>query len=194
MAQATRKPSDRPVDHQPVHGDDRKYRAALPLPRAQEPFWVATMPVAGTTAPIFMPAAYVQSTAELLAGLTLIHLMRDGAPIYCSIIDSIRAYPFDMRYASFVYGSPEDLLATLIQIQLNQFYGIPLVAKSLLTSASGRTPMRRRERVRAPAGRGLGAPASSSRWPVCRSTSLLGGAIGDRLRDRPACQAGLPGV
>jgi trimethylamine--corrinoid protein Co-methyltransferase len=99
------------------------------------PFWVATMPVAGTTAPIFMPAAYVQSTAELLAGLTLIHLMSDGVPIYCSVIDSIRAYPFDMKYASFVYGSPEDLLATLIQIQLNQFYGIPIVAKSLLTSA-----------------------------------------------------------
>jgi trimethylamine--corrinoid protein Co-methyltransferase len=99
------------------------------------PFWVATMPVAGTTAPIFMPGAYVQSTAELLAGLTLLHLLSDGVPIYCSIIDSIRAYPFDMKYASFVYGSPEDLLATLIQIQLNQFYGIPIVAKSLLTSA-----------------------------------------------------------
>jgi trimethylamine--corrinoid protein Co-methyltransferase len=99
------------------------------------PFWVATMPVAGTTAPIFMPGAYLQSVAELLAGLTLIHLMADGAPIYSSIIDSIRAYPFDMKFASFVYGSPEDLLATLIQIQLNQFYDIPVVAKSLLTSS-----------------------------------------------------------
>jgi trimethylamine--corrinoid protein Co-methyltransferase len=97
------------------------------------PFWIATMPVAGTTAPIFMPGAYVQSVAELLAGLTLIHLLADGAPVYCSIIDSVRAYPFDMRYAAFVYGSPEDLLATLFQAQLNAFYGIPLVAKSLLT-------------------------------------------------------------
>jgi trimethylamine--corrinoid protein Co-methyltransferase len=99
------------------------------------PLWVATMPVAGTTAPIFMPGAYVQSVAELLAGLALIYLLADGAPVYCSIIDSIRAYPFDMRYATFVYGSPEDLLATLIQIQLNAFYGIPVVAKSLLTTS-----------------------------------------------------------
>lgn len=99
------------------------------------PLWVATMPVAGTTAPIHMLGAYVQSVAELLAGLTLIHLLADGAPIYCSIIDSVRAYPFDMQYAAFVYGSPEDLLATLIQVQLNAFYGIPLVAKSLLTTA-----------------------------------------------------------
>lgn len=99
------------------------------------PLWVATMPVAGTTAPIFLPGAYVQSIAELLAGLTLIHLLADGAPVHCSIIDSIRAYPFDMRYAAFVYGSPEDLLATLIQAQLNARYGIPLVAKSLLTTS-----------------------------------------------------------
>jgi trimethylamine--corrinoid protein Co-methyltransferase len=99
------------------------------------PLWVATMPVAGTTAPIHMMGAYVQSVAELLAGLTLLHLLADGAPIYCSIIDSIRAYPFDMKYAAFVYGSPEDLLATLIQVQLNAFYGIPLVAKSLLTTS-----------------------------------------------------------
>jgi trimethylamine--corrinoid protein Co-methyltransferase len=99
------------------------------------PLWVATMPVAGTTAPVFMPGAYLQSVAELLAGLALIYLLAEGAPIYCSIIDSIRAYPFDMRYATFVYGSPEDLLATLIQIQLNAFYGIPVVAKSLLTTS-----------------------------------------------------------
>jgi trimethylamine---corrinoid protein Co-methyltransferase len=99
------------------------------------PLWVATMPVAGTTAPIFLPGAYVQSVAELLAGLTLIYLLAEGAPIFYSVIDSIRAYPFDMRYASFVYGSPEDLLATLIQVQLNDYYKIPVVAKSLLTTA-----------------------------------------------------------
>ncbi|MHB9033357.1 MAG: trimethylamine methyltransferase family protein, partial [Anaerolineae bacterium] len=99
------------------------------------PLWVATMPVAGTTAPITLAGAYLQSIAELLAGLTLLYLLAEGAPIYYSVIDSIRAYPFDMRYASFVYGSPEDLLATLIQIQLNEFYQIPVVAKSLLTTA-----------------------------------------------------------
>jgi trimethylamine--corrinoid protein Co-methyltransferase len=73
--------------------------------------------------------------AELLAGLALIYLLADGAPIYCSIIDSIRAYPFDMRHGSFVYGSPEDLLATMFQVQLNRYYGIPVVAKSLLTTS-----------------------------------------------------------
>lgn len=97
--------------------------------------WVATMPIAGVTAPIFLPGAYVQSLAELLAGLTLIYLLNAGGSIQALIIDSIRAYPFDMRTGNFVYGSPEDLLATLFQIQLNARYGIPVVAKSLLTGA-----------------------------------------------------------
>jgi trimethylamine--corrinoid protein Co-methyltransferase len=69
------------------------------------PFWIATMPVAGTTAPIFMPGAYVQSVAELLAGLTLIHLLADGAPIIAAS-HSVRA-TFDTCYAAFVYDRPK---------------------------------------------------------------------------------------
>jgi len=99
--------------------------------------WTATMPIAGASAPLYFPGAYVQSMAELFGGLTLLNLINIGesAPV-CLIIDSIRAYPFDFKYASFVYGSPEDIIGTLFQIQLNRRYGIPVVAKSLLTSSN----------------------------------------------------------
>ncbi len=101
------------------------------------PMVAATMPIAGATAPIYMPGAYVQSMAEVFAGLTLLNLINKGpeAP-HCLIIDSIRAYAFDFKYASFVYGSPDDILGTLFQIQLNKKYGIPVVAKSLLTASN----------------------------------------------------------
>jgi trimethylamine--corrinoid protein Co-methyltransferase len=99
------------------------------------PLWCATMPVAGATAPIFLPGAYVQSMAELFAGVTLLSLLSPASDVRCLVVDSIRAYPFDMKYGSFVYGSPEDTLATLIQVQLNARYGIPVVAKSLLTNS-----------------------------------------------------------
>ena len=99
---------------------------------------VATMPVTGTTAPICMLDAYIQSLGELFSALTLIYLVNERkkskGKIRCVIVDSIRAYPFDMKYASFVYGSAEDLLGTLYQAQLNRYFGIPLVAKSLLTT------------------------------------------------------------
>ena len=99
------------------------------------PLWCATMPIAGATAPIFLPGAYVQSIAELFAGLTLLNLISRGSHVSCIAIDSIRAYPFDMKFGTFVYGSPEDTLGTLLQIQLNDFYQIPVVAKSLLTTS-----------------------------------------------------------
>jgi len=99
------------------------------------PLWCATMPVAGTTAPIFMSGAYVQSLAELFAGVTMLHVISRGSPVFADPKDSIRAYPFDMKFGAFVYGSPEDIFATLFQIQLNAFYKIPVVAKSLLTTS-----------------------------------------------------------
>jgi trimethylamine--corrinoid protein Co-methyltransferase len=99
------------------------------------PMWTATMPIAGATAPISIVGAYVQSMAELWAAVTLLTLISRGAPVFASMIDSIRAYPFDMKYGSFVYGSPEDLLGTMFQVQLNRHYGIPTVAKSLLTNS-----------------------------------------------------------
>ncbi|MCL5985662.1 MAG: trimethylamine methyltransferase family protein [Actinobacteria bacterium] len=100
------------------------------------PMWVATMPIAGATAPVYMVGAYVQSMAELFAGLTMLGLINTSNETpHCLIIDSIRAYAFDMRYASFVYGTPDDIIGTIFQAQLNKRYGIPLVAKSLMTSA-----------------------------------------------------------
>jgi len=101
------------------------------------PLWCATMPIAGATAPIYFPGAYVQSMAEGFAGLTLLSLINTSEePSVCLIIDTIRAYAFDFKYASFVYGSPEDIIGTLFQTQLNKRYGIPVVAKSLLTSSN----------------------------------------------------------
>ncbi len=99
------------------------------------PLWVATMPIAGATAPIHIIGAYVQSLAELFAGYTMLKLLNPRTYVYCSIIDSIRAYPFDMKYGNFVCGSPEDIWGTLLQVQLNRYYKIPVIAKSLLTAS-----------------------------------------------------------
>ena len=99
------------------------------------PLWVATIPIAGVTAPIHMIGAYVQSMAELFAGYTMLKLLSPESYVYCSVIDSIRAYSFDMKYGSFVYGSPEDVRATLFQIQLNRYFKIPVIAKCLLTNS-----------------------------------------------------------
>ncbi len=100
------------------------------------PMWIGTMPVAGLTAPVFLFGAHVQALAELMAGTALLYTLTDNrVPIFWTPIDSVRAHPFDMRHAIFVYGSPEDQIGTLLQAQINRRYGCPLVAKSLLTTA-----------------------------------------------------------
>lgn len=99
------------------------------------PMMVTALPSAGATGPYPLVGAHVQSLAEVMAAMTTLTLVSRGAPVYASPIDSIRAHPFDMKQAAFVYGSPEDLLGTLIQSQLNRQYGIPVVAKSLLTNS-----------------------------------------------------------
>lgn len=98
------------------------------------PMWIATMPIAAATAPIHLVTAYIQSLAELFAGYVMLRLLQGAAYCYCSMIDSVRAYPFDMRYGSFVYGSPEDIQCTVLQARINKYYGIPIIAKSLLTT------------------------------------------------------------
>jgi trimethylamine--corrinoid protein Co-methyltransferase len=99
---------------------------------------VSTMPVTGTTSPINMIDSYVQSIAELFSAMTLVYLLNERkskkGKIRCVVADNIRAYPFDMRYGAFVYGSAEDCIGTFYQAQLNRYFGIPLVAKSLLTT------------------------------------------------------------
>ena len=101
------------------------------------PMVVTALPSAGATGPLSLVGAHTQSLAELMAAMTLLDQVSRGGPVYASLIDSIRAHPFDMKKAAFVYGSAEDLLGSLLQCQLNRRYGIPIVAKSLLTTAKG---------------------------------------------------------
>lgn len=99
------------------------------------PMCVTTMPVAGVTAPIGFIGAYIQSLFELFAGLTLLNLVNPGGNNYCPPFDNVRAYYFDMKYGNFVYGSPEDIRGTIYQININNYFNIPTIAKSLLTTS-----------------------------------------------------------
>ncbi len=99
------------------------------------PMWVSTMPVAGVAAPITMIGAVLQSMYEHFAGLTMLNLINPKANNYISPNDAFEADPFDMKYSTFVYGSVEYIKHTLYQIPLCKYYNIPIIAKSLLTTA-----------------------------------------------------------
>jgi len=99
------------------------------------PLFVGTMPVTGLTAPISLVGAYLQSMAEVLAGFALLKLLSHGSPVFFGGKEVFRAYTADMKFAAQVFSSPEDILITLMQRDLNRFYGLPMVAKSLNTTS-----------------------------------------------------------
>ena len=97
--------------------------------------WVATMPMTGSTSPIFFIGSYVQSIAETLAAATILKLISRGGKVSYGFKDSFRAYPFDMRYGSIAYGSAEYVLMTLIQMKISDYFDLPRVVKSLITTS-----------------------------------------------------------
>jgi len=99
------------------------------------PMWISTMPVTGVSAPITIQSALLQSMFEHFAGLTMLYLINTRSYNYISPNDAFEVDPFDMKYATFVYGSAEYARITLHKIALCKYYNIPVMAKTLLTAA-----------------------------------------------------------
>lgn len=91
---------------------------------------VGTMPTAGVTAPIRLPALFVQAMAEAIGGCAILRLAGlEHASFW------VNAYPADMRSLNLVYGSPEHILCDLMQLAINGWYGLATAAKGLITMA-----------------------------------------------------------
>lgn len=75
------------------------------------------IPMLGATGPLAAPAAWVQAAAEALAAYTTVKLIDERV---CGVCSS-NVFPFDMRRACMVIGSPEGLLARLMSFQISEF-------------------------------------------------------------------------
>ena len=80
---------------------------------------VSSMPMIGVSLPIFFPDAFVLAMAEVMGGYTILRLM--GA---ANVSFSVNAHPFDMKYTTLTFASPEHNLCDLTQMEINRFYGI----------------------------------------------------------------------
>lgn len=109
---------------------------------------VGNMPMQGATCPLQLPAALAQSCAEVMGGAAILKLL---AP-ECEVGFSMFVYPFDMRYASIVFGGPDLIMANLAIAQVAEFYGRGTMAKAFNTM--GKVP------GDAQVGYGAGAGAS----------------------------------
>lgn len=119
----------------PRYFDKNGLEVAYKLLDKGVPMWISTMPVAGVSSPITMIGTMLQSMFEHFAGLTMLSLINTKSFNYISPNDAFEGDAFDMKYSTFVYGSVEYLYHTLYQIPLCRYYGVPIMAKTLLTAS-----------------------------------------------------------
>ncbi|MGQ9515468.1 MAG: trimethylamine methyltransferase family protein [Thermoproteota archaeon] len=107
---------------------------AIPFLEKGECEWisVSSMPLAGSTAPVYPIGAFIQGISEALGGYAILHEAYPRVPIGFGI----NAYHFDMHYGNIVIGSPEQTLMDLFSIALGMYYGGELYgSRSLRTMA-----------------------------------------------------------
>jgi trimethylamine--corrinoid protein Co-methyltransferase len=80
---------------------------------------VSSMPMIGVSLPIFFSDAFALAMAEVMGGYAILKLM--GA---ADVRFSVNAHPFDMKYTTLTFASPEHNLCDLTQMEINRFYGI----------------------------------------------------------------------
>jgi len=80
---------------------------------------VSSMPMIGVSLPIFFPDAFALAMAEVMGGYTIMKLMGGE-----NVRFSVNAHPFDMKYTTLTFASPEHNLCDLTQMEINRFYGI----------------------------------------------------------------------
>lgn len=86
------------------------------------PYIIAPTASAGGTGPVTLPGAMAQLNAEMLAGLVMAQLKREGTPY---IMFSGCPTPLDMRTTIASYASPEFLLFQIGLTQLQRYQGLP---------------------------------------------------------------------
>ena len=90
-----------------------------------------TAPQAGATAPAALAGALVQCTAEALAIVAVVNMIRPGNPV------DFGAWTFvsDLRTGAFTGGSGEEALLQAAAGQIARFYGLPGVVAAGMTDA-----------------------------------------------------------
>lgn len=90
------------------------------------PLWLEATNMMGTTAPVTIAGALVEHTANILAALTFVQLLRPGHPCILGIASG----GLNMRTGTYVGASPEATLLHVASLQIARFYGLPFEGSS----------------------------------------------------------------
>jgi len=105
----------------PLHYDVRMLEGLFAYAEAGQPLIVTPFLLMGAMAPVSVPAALVQQTAEVLAGMALAQLVRPGTP--CVMGSFLSAT--DMKSGSPSFGGPESAFGLCASGQIARHLGLP---------------------------------------------------------------------
>ncbi len=85
----------------------------------------------GISAPGTLAATAAQENAEILAGVCITQLIREGMPVCYGGI----CHAFDMRTTQMIFGGPEQALFGVAMTEMGKRYGLPVYINVGLTDA-----------------------------------------------------------
>lgn len=115
----------------PLGFDDKMCSAIMEYAKAGMPQLISSLAIAGATGPVTMEGTLVLQNAEILAGITLAQLVREGTPVVFSGSSSAAA----MRYGTLSIGAPEMAVNTAATAQMGRFYNLPVRGGGALTDS-----------------------------------------------------------
>lgn len=96
------------------------------------PIYMGPMVTVGGSGPVTLAGTLALHNAEILHGLTLIHLLNPRQPV----IYSCHAHPLDLSRGLIQYGAPEQALLACAATQLARKYGLAICGNVMLTDSN----------------------------------------------------------
>jgi len=120
-----------PCSLTPLAYDERMLGAMIVYAQAGQPQIINSLASAGATAPVTLAGMLAVQNAEILAGIVLTQLIREGTPVVYGSGSSSA----DMRSGMLSVGAPEMALNNIVTAQMARFYRIPSRGVGTLTDA-----------------------------------------------------------
>jgi trimethylamine--corrinoid protein Co-methyltransferase len=105
----------------PLKYDDRMVGALMEYAAAGQPPLITSLAIAGATGPVTLAGNLALQNAEVLAGIVLAQLVREGAPVIFGGASSNT----EMRNGTLSIGSPEMAINAAATAQMAHYYKLP---------------------------------------------------------------------
>ena len=106
----------------PLKYDSRMLGALMEYAAAGQPALIASLAIAGATGPVTLAGNLALQNAEVLAGIVLAQLIREGTPVIFGGVSSNA----EMRNGTLSIGSPEMALNAAATAQMARYYKLPV--------------------------------------------------------------------